>query len=327
MAGGSGAVPRPATLARPDALVELTHALRADLLRRGEFLPSSWVEEAAADLRAGRLIGWVLGEPAPTTLAFYSMRGPRAYAHIHVEPGPDAVDRTSQLIDQLIAALPREVARSDIGVTGLGEPEETSLAERVRHRDGFSVLERLAMDFTFRTGESAAPPAVPEGIQRLRVPDVPLDAIAALDWLAFQGTADESLVPETVQADREVLSEIVGGRLGRFLDEASTALVTPAGHLVGVLMSAEQSPRRAVFLDLVVHPAHRRRGIGAYLLEFGLRATRALGYSEVRLWVTAANTPARTLYERHGFQTTLRAYIYRFARGAAASSPQPQRGA
>ncbi|MCI4340202.1 MAG: GNAT family N-acetyltransferase, partial [Thermoplasmata archaeon] len=59
--------------------------------------------------------------------------------------------------------------------------------------------------------------------------------------------------------------------------------------------------------------------------EFGLRAARALGYAEVRLWVTEANTPARTLYERHGFRTAQHALIYRFSRPAPGGAPQPQR--
>ena len=327
MAGGDATQPRPATTARSDELAELTHALRADLLRRGEFLPPSWVEEAAEDLRSGRLTGWVLGGRGPNAVAFYSVRGPRAYGHVHAEPGPGAVDRAARLVEQVVGSLPAEIGRSDIGVTGLAEAEEAELADRIRHRDGFSVLERLAMDRSLEGIESTPPPTPPAGIRRLAVPDVPLDALAALDWLGFQGTADESLVAETVEGDQEVLGEIVAGRLGRFLSEASTALVTDPGHLVGVLLTAEQSPRRAVFLDLVVHPAHRRKGIGTYLMEFGLRATRALGYTEVRLWVTEANTPARTLYERHGFHTKLRALIYRYARPGEGAAPQPQRAA
>lgn len=327
MAGGSDAEPRPATLVPADQLAELTHGLRAELLHRGEFLASSWVEESAGDLRAGRLVGWVLGESPPTALAFYSPRGTRGYAHAHIAPGPDPVGRALRLFDRLEADLPQAITRTDIGVTGLTEAEEADLAQRLGPRPGFSVLARRAMDLALADLPPGGLPVPPEGIQRLRIRDVPLDALASLDWIAFQGTPDESLVADTVEGDRTVVAEIVDGRLGRFLDEASTALVTTSGHLVGFLLTAEQSPRRCVFLDLVVHPAHRRKRIGTYLLEFGFRAARALGYSEVRLWVTESNTPARALYERHGFRPALGTMIYRFSRGADGGPPQPQRAA
>ena len=325
MAGGSDAGPRSATTARPDELAELTHALRAELLQRGEFLPPAWVEEAAADLRAGRLAGWVLGGPPPNALIFYSPRGRRAYAHAHVGAGDDPVGRADALLRQLTDALPPGIRRADVGFTGLSEAEEGELAARVRMRPGFSILGRRAMDFALSDLPPGGLPAAPEGIQRLRVRDVPVDAIASLDWIAFQGTPDESLVAETVEEDRTIVSEIIDGRLGLFLEDASTALVTSSGHLVGVLLTAEQSPRRCVFHDLVVHPAHRRKGLGGYLVTFGFRAARALGYSEVRLWVTESNTAARTLYDQRGFRPVLRTLIYRFSREAGAEAPQPQR--
>jgi ribosomal protein S18 acetylase RimI-like enzyme len=327
VAGGSGGEVRPATSVPSDELAELTHALRAELLRRGEFLPSPWVEEAAGDLRAGRLAGWVLGGRPPNALAFYTPRGRRAYAHAHLVPADDAVGRAAQLLHRLVAELPPGIQRADIGLTGLSEPEEAELAGRVRTWPGFSILGRRAMDFDLAKLPAGGLPPAPTGIQRLRIRDVPLDAIASLDWIGFQGTPDESLVAETVEDDRTIVSEIVEGRLGLFLDDASTALVNTSGHLVGVLLTAEQSPRRCVFHDLVVHPAHRRKGLGHYLVEFGFRAARALGYSEVRLWVTETNTPARSLYERHGFVPAIGTLIYRFSRDAAGAAPQPQRAA
>jgi ribosomal protein S18 acetylase RimI-like enzyme len=325
VASGDDAGPRPASTAASDELAELTYALRAELLRRGEFLPSAWVEEAAGDLRAGRLAGWVLGTRPPNALAFYSPRGRRAYAHAHISPGPDPVGRSARLLQRLVAELPPGIRRVDSGLTGLDEAGEAELAERVGAWPGFSILGRRAMDVVLDGRPRGGPPTAPDGIQRLRVRDVPLDAIAALDWLGFQGTPDESLVAETVEDDRNIVSEIVEGRLGLFLDDASTALVTTSGHLVGILLTAEQSPRRCVFHDLVVHPAHRRKGLGDYLVEFGFRAARALGYSEVRLWVTESNAPARALYDRHGFRPALGTLIYRFSREAADGAPQPHR--
>ena len=157
------------------------------------------------------------------------------------------------------------------------------------------------------------------------VREIPIDALAALDWAGFHGTPDESLIAETVEEDQEVLGDILGGRLGRFLDEASTALVSPEGHLAGAILTAEQSPRRIVLLDVIVHPGWRRRGLGVFLLRFALRAAAALGYAECRLWVTETNEPARRLYEREGFVPADRAIVYRFSRPIVGAPAQPHR--
>jgi ribosomal protein S18 acetylase RimI-like enzyme len=317
---------RSARTARPDELLELTHGVRTELLHRAEFLPASWVEEAATDLLAGRLVGWVLPVGEPAGLAFYSRRPHRAYAHVHLDPGPDGVDRARRLLAHVWASLPAEIEKADAGVTGLTESEETELAAIVRRWSGTTTLERLDMER--RTAPMVPVPAEPDGPER-RVPiaEIPLAALAQLDWAAFHGTPDESLIADTIEDDQRILSDIVAGHLGRFLPEASMALVDAEDHLVGALLTAEQSPRRAVFLDLVVHPAARRRGLGSRLVRFGLRAASALGYGQVGLWVTASNEPARALYDAHGFRPERRAVIYRFNRATAATAsvrPQPQ---
>ena len=315
---------RPATSVRVDELVELTHALRADLLARGEFLPSSWVEEAAEDLRAGRRAGWVLGAPGPTGLAFYSLRPHRGYAHVHVTPGGDPVARAARLLREVFRQLPEEILRGEAGVTGLSEPEEEALGREVQTWPGFTVLVRRAMDVDL-TGRPPVPlDPLPPSLSPTPARTIPTAALAALDLAAFQGTPDESLVADTVEEDEQVVRDILSGSLGRFLDEASTAIVSDQGHLVGALLTVEHSPRRSVFVDLVVHPSHKRRGLGRYLLRFGLRASAALGYSQVRLWVTETNAPALALYEANGFRPVLRAAVYRFVRPIGDASPHPQ---
>lgn len=56
--------------------------------------------------------------------------------------------------------------------------------------------------------------------------------------------------------------------------------------------------------DLGVAPAERGRGLGRALLWAGVRAMRQRGAARVLLGVDAANTRARRLYERTGFQLT-----------------------
>ncbi len=315
--------PLPTTGAPEPELVELTHALRRALLARGEFLAPAWVEESARDLRRGDLPGWVYRGEAPA-LGFLSVRARRAYGHVHATPSPVAVERAERLLVALEGALPPTAGRLDVGLTGLGTADEDALSHRLASRPGWTTLERWAMDRPL--DGPPPPPAVPgPGAVRRPVAEVPLEALGQLDWVGYAGTPDEGLVADTPEEDTRILEEIVDGRLGRFLPEASTALVSPHEHLLGVVLVAEQSAARAVVLDLVVHPAHRRHGLGQSLLDHAVRASTALGYHEVRLWVTTANGPARRLYERSGFRRAERAMIYRFDRPSDASPAHSQR--
>ena len=99
---------------------------------------------------------------------------------------------------------------------------------------------------------------------------------------------------------------LLAGSLGRFLDEASIALILPdPPRLVGAILSAERSPRKAIVVNFMVDPEFRRRGYGRYLFRWELRALWALGYQRVHLWVTAANEPARRLYKEFHLEPTV----------------------
>lgn len=55
-----------------------------------------------------------------------------------------------------------------------------------------------------------------------------------------------------------------------------------------------------------VVPEFRGTGVGRQLMEAMLESARAAGFQSVRLWVTAGNAAATTLYERMGFVRTER---------------------
>lgn len=317
----------PAAEVPVSALLEVVQELRRALLARGEFLPPAWVEEASRDLHDGRIPGWCVGpRSGPTGVAFYSLRPHRAYGHLHVEPGPAAPERAESLAAALLGALPPAIGRMDIGSTGLSDEEEARLGSALAARPGMSAVRRFALERAARPESPDVPVPVPPGIRLRPIREIPLDTLATLDWNSFRGTADESLVADSPEEDRRILEEILAGELGRFLEEASTGLADEGGRFLGFVLAAEQSPRRAVLLDLVVHPAWRRRGLGEFLLRWAMRALFALGYEDVRLWVTAANDSARRLYDRSGFRPTLAATIYRFERPRA-DPPQPHAGA
>lgn len=74
-----------------------------------------------------------------------------------------------------------------------------------------------------------------------------------------------------------------------------------AGQIVGVLAAW-------LILDelhigtVAVHPAHRRQGIGAKLVETALRKSSARGARRAHLEVRKSNLPAQKLYARFGFE-------------------------
>ncbi|GAB7192068.1 hypothetical protein NUM3379_27770 [Kineococcus sp. NUM-3379] len=81
--------------------------------------------------------------------------------------------------------------------------------------------------------------------------------------------------------------------------------VRPDGVAVGSLWIALAHPRGtpdcAFLYDLTVDPGHRGAGLGRSLLAAAEDAVRAAGVGALMLNVFAANTRARSLYERCGY--------------------------
>jgi len=317
-AAAARVVPRT-TLGAPRAdLEEHLQRLRRALAERDETPTGAWVEESAAELAAGSKTGWYLPEPGGG-ISFYARRGPAAYGHVHCETGPEVA---GLLAEALLDHLPEEVATLDLGFTGLSGPDERALAERLARRAGSTVIERAAMERTLSDADRHFPAEPPAGIDRLPVSAVTLEALTDLDRAAFRGSTDALLLGEEPGAYRRALEAMLESRLGRFLGEASAALVEPEPtRLVGAVLTSERSSRRAVVLELVVDPERRGQGLGRFLLGWTLRAVWALGYEHVRLWVSVGNESAIGLYRAFGFRRVLEATIYRWERP---TGPQAQ---
>ena len=313
--------PSPTTTAANDELLELVHEVRQELLLRDESPSGEWIEETAEDLKRGRKPGWYYPASAGGGLSFYTAREGEAFAHVHVSPGDREVERGRALAAALLDGLAPSVHSVDLGFTGLTVESERALLEELAQRPGSQVIERAFMERALDAADGERRPTVPEGVRLVPVRAVTVEALADLDWRAFRGSVDSLLIGRDAVQYRRVLEALLAGQMGRFLDEASTTLVLPdPPRLAGAILSAERSPRRAVFIDFMVDPELRRRGYGRFLFHWGLRALWALGYQRVGLWVTRSNEPARRMYEEAGLLVTARAAIYRWERGTA--SPQ-----
>ena len=319
--------PRSTRGAPSDELLELVHAVAKELQLREEAPSGEWTEGTVEALRSGGQVGWYY-PPADGGggLAFRAERESFSFGHVHVPEGPEALDRATALTTALIDSLPPTTRSLSVGFTGLTTAREDELTRRLSERPGSTVIRRYAMERPLRSRDGEGLPPVPDALRLVPVRDVTLDALADLDLRAFRGTIDELLIGSDPVDYRRTLVALLGGATGRFVDEASTALYRPEPPaLVGAILTCERTPQRAVFQDFMVDPDLRGRGYGAYLIHWAFRALWALGYESVRLWVSAANTNARRLYDSVGFTATSTAVIYRWDRVSTAPQAQSTR--
>ncbi|EQD81269.1 GCN5-related N-acetyltransferase domain protein [mine drainage metagenome] len=295
----------------------MLRALRA----RGESPQGDWVEGVARELHQGLRTGRFVRQGPTSILGFASTSDGGFFGHLHAEGPPDPA-LGARVLTALIDDLPPDSATLVVGFTGFPLRAEADLIRAVERPGGRAIARRALVRPIGPADELALTPPVPTA-RRLPVRDVPLSVLAQLDMRLYAGTLDALLTgPQPVHHER-LLEELLHHRLGRFLDEASMALVeSDTGALVGMVMTAELSAHTAIILDFGVDPMVRRKGYGRFLLRWTLRALRALGYEQVRLWVTDENLPARRLYDQLGFEPADRATLYRWERG----SGQPHSG-
>ena len=314
--------PRPVAGSQRAELEEILQGVRQALTARDEDPTGAWVEESAAELSGGAKPGWFVPGPRGGII-FYARRGSAAFGHLHTVGDP-TVART--LASTLFEQLPADVASLDLGFTGLAPDAERTLVEELARRPGSTVIDRRALERSLGTADGQFSAKPPGGLRLVPVSAVTLEALADLDRRAFQGSTDALLLGHEPSAYRRALEAMLESRLGRFLPEASAALLDEGPtRLVGGVLTAERSPHRALVLDLVVDPERRRRGLGRFLLGWTLRAVWALGYETARLWATVRNAPAMELYRAFGFRTALEATIYRWDRAGAPTQPQTSR--
>lgn len=107
-------------------------------------------------------------------------------------------------------------------------------------------------------------------------------------------------------ADYAVPAALDARSLAAYIDETGVdpALCRVAfadGHPASFCLGALRGTRASVRGE-GTHPAHRRSGLGALVLEETLEALKAAGATEVSLEVLEGNDPAIRLYKRHGFE-------------------------
>ena len=89
-------------------------------------------------------------------------------------------------------------------------------------------------------------------------------------------------------------------RLGRIYVARDGRKVVAMASLLFTISTAEGG-KAALFEDLVVHPEHRKQGIGAKLLEYVIGQAREQGVLRLTLLTDMQNEQAQVLYRKLGF--------------------------
>jgi GNAT superfamily N-acetyltransferase len=105
-------------------------------------------------------------------------------------------------------------------------------------------------------------------------------------------------------------AERVRGGLEGLLERpwfGTTLVLAEGDHLLGYAVvtlgwSLESGGLDALLDEVYLDPSRRGRGTGSALIERAVEQARALGARRIYLEVEAANSPARRLYERLGWQ-------------------------
>jgi dTDP-4-amino-4,6-dideoxy-D-galactose acyltransferase len=97
--------------------------------------------------------------------------------------------------------------------------------------------------------------------------------------------------------------------LQRTLDQGVVWVAATGSESLGLLAYAGYEGYASIEL-LAVSPSARRRGIGQFLVQVAKHHAQEQGYSWLQVVTQGANQPARTLYERCGFQLLRSEHVY-----------------
>ena len=148
---------------------------------------------------------------------------------------------------------------------------------------------------TLRAALAPMPRVLIAGLRAPMVADA--GALARLMLAAYAGSVDDE--GEDEAAALVEVRKTFAGEYGAF-DASSSKLVARADELLHATLITRWQGRPFVAFTMTA-PAAQRRGLARSGLIAAMQSLRDQGETELRLVVTLANLPARTLYESLGF--------------------------
>jgi ribosomal protein S18 acetylase RimI-like enzyme len=124
--------------------------------------------------------------------------------------------------------------------------------------------------------------------------------LAALYYSAYS----REIVEDRVHAPEDI-ERVFSGEYGT-LDLAASPVAAKGATIVASVTTVveapwDDTPAGAFIIEVMVHPAHRRRGLATCLLSLAAKESRQRGRETVALRVISDNTKALSLYRKLGF--------------------------
>jgi ribosomal protein S18 acetylase RimI-like enzyme len=119
--------------------------------------------------------------------------------------------------------------------------------------------------------------------------------------LAILFTHEVELAPDPAKQEKALQLILQQPEQGRIYCLREGELVIGMVSLLFTISTAEGG-RSAWLEDMVIHPAHRNRGLGERLIQHALHDAPKLGCTRVTLLTDGTNIGAMRFYERAGFR-------------------------
>jgi GNAT superfamily N-acetyltransferase len=128
----------------------------------------------------------------------------------------------------------------------------------------------------------------------------PRDIPQLVELLGILFTQENELSPDPVKQRRALEMILADPSRARIYvaREGDRAIAMAALHFT---VSTAEGGKVAGLEDCVVHPEHRRKGVGGQLLGYVLEQARAEGALRVMLLTDGDNTRSQALYRKMGF--------------------------
>ena len=288
--------------AEPAETLRLLDDLEAALTADGVGLPTGAFDPLRKAARTGDLPGALLPGPSGDAVGLAVWAPPtevgRRLEAIHLARGY----RTAAALDAFLSAVEQlegELEVVAVQSTPAGFPPDA--ARGVLDRHGYRRVVRVDLAWPEEREAPLPDPSIAASLRPLRSVDEP--ALAKLLDRAYRDNPiDRALFRQRrdPSTDAELgVHQLVTGELGPWLDYASFGVELAPGGVAGATIVNEF--HGALITEVMVDPAHRRRGYARALLAATLGALRARSHRAIRLVVTLSNERAHRLYRAMGF--------------------------
>ena len=148
----------------------------------------------------------------------------------------------------------------------------------------------MTMDIRMRRAKKTDLPTIWKATLQTVWDDTPADERSRLDRAAWERHFRKKIEPyvDGGRAEAWIAEDASGGFLGYLLLGPGGGFLTPEEY--------------GYVYDVWVAPAHRRRGVGRYLVLWATDWARQRGYRKLKLEVAETNAQARKIYEELGFR-------------------------